>query len=77
MNHNEILYTFDGLMEAAREAGAKDPKRVASGIYKACNLPPVMSIDDSLASLRKWQPQLFRKHKPCPTHTNKSQPTWG
>lgn len=46
------------LMNAAKQAGARDVTRVASGIEKACELGH-MTPRAALASLHKWQPELF------------------
>ena len=52
-------YTRDELRRAAISFGAKDVSQVIEGIFAAGNFEPVMTIDDALTSLKRWQPNLF------------------
>ena len=52
------------LVERARQLGARDPQRVASGIalaYAKGHDKSQAEIDRLCSQLRKWQPELFHK----------------
>ena len=57
-----MKYTRGELSRICRQWGAKDNARCVSSIELAVEFG--MKPEDVLRSLRKWQPNLFRKVKP-------------
>ena len=52
-------YTTQQLKDIVYQGGALDLMRVVESIRQAVNMPPRMTPEAAIASLKKWQPELF------------------